>query len=141
MFAVITFPALVIVVTTIWMGFDANAIGYYQHKLPMAKYLSPGVLNPDYVQPVTPPAAWFIGGLLCWVIVFPRYLSKRAGYKVQAAKISKTVEAQVEEVLSGPGEYEIPAEQFYDLVHEILVVERGMSEEAFFELGIARKQM
>ncbi len=72
---------LVIVGTSIWMGLDAQAIGYYQ-----PKYNGSG-LNPLWTKEKKqePPVAWFIGGFLLWIVVFPWYLSKRPGLKIIAS--------------------------------------------------------
>jgi len=78
--AILGLLILIIVGTSIWMGLDAQAIGYNQPTYD--KYTGKRTDKAD------PPFAWFLGGLLLWIVVFPWYLSKRPGYKAQAAAIA-----------------------------------------------------
>jgi hypothetical protein len=67
---------LVIVATSVWVLIDAHAIGAVRDK-------SLGMAG-------TSPAAWFVGSLLVWIIVFPMYLLHRPAIK-SAAEARKLV--------------------------------------------------
>ncbi|HEX8465731.1 MAG TPA: hypothetical protein VF627_14035 [Abditibacterium sp.] len=60
----LTIPLLIVLITTIWMGLDARS-----HQISVDK--KPYGLNNGAL-------AWFLTGLLLWIITFPYYLWKRA---------------------------------------------------------------
>lgn len=64
--------ALIVLVTSIWVGFDANAIG-------ARKGLMKGLADMG-------PVGWFFAMLLLWIVAFPLYLANRARIREAAAR-------------------------------------------------------
>jgi hypothetical protein len=58
---------LLVIVTSIWVLFDAKSIGIKKGQ--MSGFANLG------------PWGWFFGSLLLWIIAFPLYLAKRSEYK------------------------------------------------------------
>ena len=79
---------LVVVATSIWVGFDASSIG--------AKEAGS-----------TGPFGWFLFCLLLWIIGFPLYLSQRSKIKTNAQAAKATAPGQL--ALPVAGWYPDPA--------------------------------
>ena len=58
---------IVVVLTSVWVYFDAKSIG-------VAPGRSKGFFDMG-------PAGWFGSCLLLWIVAFPTYLAKREGYR------------------------------------------------------------
>jgi hypothetical protein len=65
-----TFILLIVVGTSLWVYFDAKAIG-------VRKGLVTGLADMG-------PVAWFFASLLLWILAFPLYLANRAKFKAAA---------------------------------------------------------
>jgi flagellar biosynthesis/type III secretory pathway M-ring protein FliF/YscJ len=68
----------IVIGTSIWVYFDAKEIG-------VKKVEGKSVVNPG-------PVAWLIGCLLLWIVVFPIYLAKRAGFKERLRKAGQSAQ-------------------------------------------------
>lgn len=58
---------LIILGTSIWVFFDAKAIGVKKGQVKGLANLGPG--------------GWLVGSLLLWIVAFPLYLAKRGEFK------------------------------------------------------------
>ena len=81
---------LIVVVTSVWMGFDAHQIGY--DKKDVKGMASMG------------PVSWFLGGLVVWIFTFPLYLASRSKLKAAASENAHRHSGEVEPVATDRAE-------------------------------------
>ncbi len=58
---------LLVIVTSVWIFFDARSIGVKKGQVQGLANMNPG--------------GWFFGSLLLWIVAFPLYLANRSQFK------------------------------------------------------------
>ncbi len=87
--------ALVVLLSSAWMAWDAKRLGYRKGDIPGGGSMS--------------PTGWFVAGVLVWILAFPLYLFKRGAMKAAGKRRRQANKAAMKSGVVPPGYLEPPA--------------------------------